>query len=321
LVNNEKVRRWIDLGKKRIRNILFTQIVANPRTLEQKISDAGPSNQRVEPIHLTVARQELESEGVITPTALHGINWYSFDNTSDTVVQTRLKQLAPIYKSVTSHSFTNREGQALEIAVYRALCNQTNLIHYGGFLDLDDHDDCKMYQKEEPPSLISGKRVKGRFDFILNTPYIDIAGVEVKNVRPWIYPDSEIVKTLLAKCCAVDAVPVLIARRISYVAFSEVFVPCGVIIHQTFNQRYPNCDEELAKKASDKYLLGYHDIRVGNNVDARLEKFINVNLPKVLPDAAVRFHTHKDILQSYASGQLSYLDFHVELRKRLGIYE
>ena len=65
MADNQKVRAWIEIGKKRIQQILFTRIVANPRTLEQKISDAGPFNQRTEPLYLTRARVELEREGII----------------------------------------------------------------------------------------------------------------------------------------------------------------------------------------------------------------------------------------------------------------
>lgn len=50
-----------------------------------------------------------------------------------------------------------RMGQALEIAVYRALKDQTTFDTFGAFLDLDDHDDSTLYQKEEPPSSASGR--------------------------------------------------------------------------------------------------------------------------------------------------------------------
>ena len=65
-----------------------------------------------------------------------------------------------------------------------------------------------------------------RLDFIIIQGKI-VAGIEVKNVRPWIYPDSsKYLFDLLKKCCAISAVPVLIARRIHYSTFS-VLSRCG----------------------------------------------------------------------------------------------
>jgi len=71
-----------------------------------------------------------------------------------------------------------------------------------------------------------------RFDFVLCGTSAGFAGIEVKNLREWIYPNREEVRELLLKCCGVDALPILIARSIHYSAF-KVLHPCGVIIHQT----------------------------------------------------------------------------------------
>ena len=56
---------YIKLGALRIQNILRKLKIATMRTLEQKISDAGPPNQRVEPLHLTTARKKLEDLGTV----------------------------------------------------------------------------------------------------------------------------------------------------------------------------------------------------------------------------------------------------------------
>jgi hypothetical protein len=87
------------------------------------------------------------------------------------------------------------------------------------------------------------------------------AGIEVKNVREWFYPDRTEIRELLFKCCALDIVPVLIVRRIHYSTFN-VLNPCGVLFHQTFNQLYPESAHDLASRVRDKRLLGYHNIRL-----------------------------------------------------------
>jgi hypothetical protein len=51
------------IAETRILRVLGTLTVANQRTLEQKISDAGPYNQRIDPHILSDVRNRLETEG------------------------------------------------------------------------------------------------------------------------------------------------------------------------------------------------------------------------------------------------------------------
>ena len=156
----------------------------------------------------------------------------------------------------------------------------------------------------------------GKLDFLVVPPEVGPAGIEVKNVREWLYPrNRDAVSALLRKCVQLDAVPVLIARRIPYVTF-KLLNPCGVILHETFNQRFPNADHELAAQASDKNLLGYHDIRLGNEPDERLTRFIHQNLPSVLPQARARFNEFKDLLTAYALAGMPYEDVSARVRRR-----
>jgi hypothetical protein len=139
-------------------------------------------------------------------------------------------------------------------------------------------------------------------------------GIEVKNVRPWIYSRSNLVRELLLKCTSIDAVPVMIARRIHFSTF-HVLSRCGVIVHQTFNHRLPATATSLAERARDKTLLGFHDIRQGNHPDARLTKFLHENLPRVLPGARENFDRYKDLLAEYGAGD-TYESFAGRVRRR-----
>lgn len=118
----------------------------------------------------------------------------------------------------------------------------------------------------------------------------------------------------MSKCCKLDIVPVLIARRIPFVTFM-LFNQCDVIVHQTYNQLYPMADYELAEKAKDKKLLGYHDIRLGSAPDKRLLHFIHENLPALIPQARERFDEHKDLLSAYADDDISYPEFVSHLKQ------
>lgn len=53
------------------------------RTLEQKISDAGPADQRVDPLVLSRARQELQQSGVVAVEQREGVPWYRLSSTPE----------------------------------------------------------------------------------------------------------------------------------------------------------------------------------------------------------------------------------------------
>jgi hypothetical protein len=156
---------------------------------------------------------------------------------------------------------------------------------------------------------------KKRVDFVVLYARSRWAVIEVKNTREWLYPGRDEVRSLLLKALTVDAVPVLLARRIPFVTF-RVLSPCGLVIHQTYNQRYPASEGTLAAKARDKKLLGYHDIILGNDPDIRRLTFIHNNLPGVLPAARDRFEVFRDLLTPYANNEMSYAAFAARVRRR-----
>ena len=308
--------RW-ELALKRLVRILARHGVANARTLEQKISDAGPYNQRIDPHVLTDARKSLLANGSIKKICKQGISWFYLEDTSMGTVTERLEEQLLTYRRLRENKFSKRLGQCLEIAIYRALLGQKALDHLGSFTDLEEHDDNCLYSKEEPPRNLSGKRLAGkqRLDFLVHHPEAGWAGIEAKNVRAWLYPDRKEIKALLEKAVALDCVPVLIARRIHFVTF-KLLHSCGVVIHETYNQLMPKADRELAEKARDKQSLGYHDIRLGNQPNDRLVKFIEINLPKILPKARNQFDQYKDLLGDFADNTIDYEEFAARVRRR-----
>ena len=290
--------------------ILSAHGIALARTLEQKISDAGPANQRIDPHILTPARNKLISKGKITKITAANTPWYHLADTPLTTVQNRLDEQLPVLQSLQSGTLGSRIGQCLEIAIYKALLRQDTLEHFGSFTDLEKHDDSTLYSKEEPPQALSGRRLPGdqRVDFLIRHPDAGWAAIESKNVRAWLYPNCSEITDLLGKATDLDVVPVLIARRLAFVTF-KVLSTCGVLFHQTYNQLLPDTERELADKAKDKRLLGYHDIRIGNEPDKRLATFVTTNLPRILPEARCRFDDYKNLLADFAAKTISYQEF------------
>lgn len=286
------------------------------RTLEQKISDAGPNPQRVDPHVLTKARNLLRDNGVLAHSIRKGVPYYHLLATPQQEIDRRLQELGAVHDRTADRSLTVRLGQTLEIAIFRALKQRPEFTFLGGFPDLSDHDDSALYRKEEPPTTVSGRSSSGPVDFlVLHPPPAGLAAIEAKNVREWMYPDRPEIIDLLWKSVQLDAVPVLIARRIPYVTFS-ILNPAGVLFHQVFNQLYPDADAETASLAKDKNLLGYHDIRLGNTPDQRLRKFLLDDLPTLLPKARACFDEYKDLLTAFGSRDMAYQEFAGRLRRR-----
>jgi hypothetical protein len=313
-------RERIELGKKRLKSVLRSNGVASQRTLEQKISDAGPFNQRIDPHVITVAKNQLLASGELLGLERDGQKWFHLAETPIAEVEAKVTQLQKILARTQARDFTVRVGQALEIAVYKALMQQ-ELPFFGGFTDLDAHDDATLYRKEEPPSTISGKTIGGerKFDFIVMHG-AQALGIEVKNIREWMYPDRTEVLELLDKATEIGALPVLIARRIHYSTFS-LLGRCGLIIHQTYGQVYPATEGETAGLARQKEFLGYHDIRLGNEPDARLLKFITKNLSGLIVGSVEKFKENGELLKLYAKGRIRRVEFVAALKWRPGLDE
>jgi hypothetical protein len=113
--------QWFALAQKRLVSVLRSQVVATDRTPEQKISDSGPNNQRVEPFVLTQARNLLVRDGRLIQLQRGRTPWFHLTETPEDDVQERLEILEPIYAKTQNGLFKQRVGQGLEIAVLRAL--------------------------------------------------------------------------------------------------------------------------------------------------------------------------------------------------------
>jgi hypothetical protein len=185
------------IARKRIISVLDTNTVCLARTLEQKIADAGPGHLRVDP-HLitTTLRQLLKENAIAFLERGHGnARWYYLSTTPprrrhSRRVQERLNTLLPLHDAFSTAPVSHRVGQAAEIAVCRALSlRPASLQFFGAFSDLEEHADSQLYSKEEPLHIVSGRKTEGGLlDFIVIHPSAGIAGIEVKNIRQWLYP-------------------------------------------------------------------------------------------------------------------------------------
>lgn len=302
------------IARKRIVSILTAQTVANLRTLEHKIADAGPNPQRVQPHIITRAKQAMVKEGRLTVINRANAQWLHLADTDPLTVNARFETLRPIWESFTAAPVSRRTGQALEIAIWRALQTTPTITTFGGFHDVDAHDDATLFAKQEI-QILNGKTLGAEsLDFIalIGGHFV---GIEAKNIRPWLYPHDEEIRAAVRKALTLDVIPVIVARRIQYASF-RVLGTCGVIMHETYNQRLANADAAIAEQAKHKDLLGYHDIRTGNAPDARLTRFFADQLPGLLDRSRAALDQYRDLLEAYASKDIPYAEFAARVRRR-----
>lgn len=311
----------LELAKSRLRDLLSRRLVATTRTLEHLISD--PGDPRLEPRILGIARKVLVRDGELLEmrTRRNDPPWFYLPSASTTDVKAHLGTLASLLRETCRKAVTDRTGQCLELAIYRALHAQRGPVYYlGRFLDFDPGDPTrpkKPYRKEGPLRHIGNHAIPGEglLDFVYMHPAAGSAGIEAKNVREWLYPHGDDIREFLFKCVALDCVPVLIARRFPRITV-EVLGTCGVVLHQMHSQLYHVADKDLAGRATRQDMLGFDDIRVGDEPDARLLRFIGTTLPEVLLDARTRFDSFKDLLGAYVHRQIQYPEFRGRVRLR-----
>lgn len=303
----------IEIGKKRLVSVLRAQTVSCDRTLEQKISDAGPNPMRIEPTILTQARDALENSGVVKSEKRGKAYWYYLAEAGKEEVESRLAELAPLHDRTQEGAFTHRLGQTLEIAVLRAI-QRSGVAYLGHFADLGDHDDSTAYTKVDPTVFVNGNKIeKGPLDYI-TFPAGIAAGIEVKKYRTWLYPRSSEVRELLWKCADADAVPVLITRRLPFLTI-RLLQASGCITHENYNQLYPGADAALAEEVRKKDKLGYHDVRTGNEPDGRLLRFVAELLPVLVQEARPAFERFREAHRTYGKGESSYLQWYRQISR------
>lgn len=303
------------MAKKRLLSVIGRHGAAIPRTLEQKISDAGPNNQRIDPHILIPARNELVQAQRLRKIRKHGRDWFALPDAPDAMVQRRIDEQFEVLKLTTGDTFAHRIGDALEIATFRALRNSA-LPSLGGFKGLKDEPTTRSPKKEEPPAIFGGRELEGnkRFDFLVGAGRV-WGGIECKNIREWLYPDREEIRHMLRKSIELDIPPILIGRRIPFVT-RRLLQPAGALIWETKNQFYPPEYDNLARQISDKDSLGFFDIRVTDYPTPTLEDFITRIIPEELPEARERFDRFKDLFSDYAFGEISYNTFAAKIRRR-----
>lgn len=311
-MQNEAASERVMVAMARLPNVLETQGIAHQKTLEQKISEQGPKDQRVHPHLLGLAIKELSQERKLITKHHHqetNTDWYSNARAKLDTVHTQMNSLGPLYSFVSTGDFPNKVGDALELITEKCLvqlaANGSPHSYQGHFLTEQPHNKQGRIVKLEPPDNISGNRSQKLADFHLHGFRGGPICIECKNYREWIYPSNGLIKDLIRKSLDLKATPLLVARRLHYTTIANLFLPAGIIAHETYHQYYPSDAEELAAKVQHKRSLGFTDVTVSADPTARTTKFFANDLGIIAEQMAKRFATNRSALLDYANDQIN----------------
>ncbi|HXE75044.1 MAG TPA: hypothetical protein VNN18_05320 [Candidatus Xenobia bacterium] len=278
---------WIRLAKWRCLNTLATHSICPIRMIEAKVCEAGPGDKRPNPLSVSDALKQLRNEGRIDRVK-HQVRdaEFFFDARIDINREPHralfLNRLALYRKYIAFATENQLCGFVLEQVLDDAI-NRSGVATF-----VSRFPGCNIPQGRPLDSVFT---VRGQ-----------LVGAEAKNLREWLYPESVEIWNLLSKCHSIDALPVLVARKLPYVTYL-LFKKVGILGYQThFQYFHPQLTAELESiKRVDG--LGFKDIRTSLGPDLNLTRYIQNVLPRNLEDFKQRFLAAKPLVLKYCSGR------------------
>lgn len=305
------------IAQKRILKVLEKRRVSYSRHLEIKISEAGPTKMRVEPHAVSAAlkiliknkRVLVHSSSADSDTKL--ILPTDFGKSGD---QSRLDAFINWRDMFVQYSQKNEYcGLVLERLVFETAL-QSDLYTVLGSGPEYGTDGLLFKPKGSELLHYDGKTIYGAehgagFDLFLSHKATHIPiGIEAKNIRQWIYPASEEVWRMIARACTLDCLPVIVARKISFIAYAGFFAHFGILGFQTHFQYMSNHVNAHSKykfknDIIHKDRLGFADMKLVKSNSPVPENFTNI-FNNVLDSQVVssyeKFMKYKDLLKKYA---------------------
>jgi hypothetical protein len=230
--------------------------------------------------------------------------------------------LAPLYASVSEGNFHNLSGDALEVIVFKCLDQifaGNRRFAYQGQFRLDLPKVGGRYRKTSPPKNIGPHSTQKEADFFQFGHDAGPLCIECKNYREWTYPGHGIIKELIIKAADLDAIPVLIARRLHYTTRTNLLQPAGIIAHESLFQYYPADQVQLAEEAKRKDLLGFTDVTASEEPHTRTITFFTENLPMIVDRMARKWSAHKQALVDYAAEEINLAKLYTAIDSPAGI--
>jgi len=289
---------WVRVALHRIPRALRRGRYASMRQLEMKISEAGPGDQRANPIHLREALNALVENGDVRPDhppSPRGVTLPTFymprdfsgDRAEDVA---RRADVLALYGDFL-RAARQDGGKTLERAVYKAALGARRAGHYLHVLGSPDRPpDAGVVLNDVP--------IGEALDLILVSAD-GLCAVEDKNLREWLTPSSSEVWALIGKALRHDGLPVMICRKVTWDVFL-LFKQVGGLAFPVHTQMFPADYAARLARAKHRHGLGFHDLRFGDDPPSDLVRFLERTVPRNLADKLALFRANADLLRQYA---------------------
>ena len=124
-------------------------------------------------------------------------------------------------------------------------------------------------------------------------------GVEVKNVRHFVYPDSSDIWQTLRCAVELQCLPVLTTRRVHF----KTFLFCrsiGMIVHESQKQYFAASLSEDPRLLAAHEDLNFLDVIAWEEADPFIVQFFEETVPKIIDRTASTFERYSDLIGDYA---------------------
>jgi hypothetical protein len=273
---------WVALARVRLRLILAHRVAATIRQLEVKICESGPPDKRPEPHILAEAiRVDLEAGELrqFRPPGEAGHQetlFYALAQNYPEPARERINHLLVYYRLHRMLIDRPEYCSAVLEQIVRASFDAAGGYVFRGKL----------------PAATPLDAVYRRGD--------ETVGVEVKNVREWVYPKSGRIWVMIRKCLELDAIPFLIARKLPYVTHA-VFYRLGILSFEFYRQVFSPLAADLLPNIRHTDQLGYKDvIAVAPNPHPPLVHVLQHAVPGYLQECRQRWNDQRDLLTHFA---------------------
>lgn len=275
-------QEWVQLAQIRITNILRSRIAANIRQLEVKVSESGPPDKRPQPHILQEALQNLLKAGILRKFTPKGES----------------RQLESIFYTLAAYyPDRTRERVADLLVPYRL---HRMLAGTDEYCSRPLEEIARASFNSAGPYEYLGKLPKAApLDGVYRHSTL-MLGLEVKNHREWIYPMTSAVWVMVRKCLELDALPLLVPRKIAYIT-RAIFARIGVMGFEFYRQVFAPAVAHLLPEIQHTDRLGYKDVvALPPEPYPPLVAFLQTTLPARIAEYRERWAASRELLTEFA---------------------
>lgn len=301
--------QWARYAEWRTIEVLKSNAVATTKELEARISDFGPSRlASPNPHHVTTARQRLVERGTLVVLDIDGTEFYHLAQADPELVRSTLDRKMELQSRFTNLTGVYEKcGKNAEIVTYRALL--ASEVHYVPFAP------------GAPVTHLNGMSTARSLD---QAAYGQTSryklGIEVKNGREWVYPESWPVWKTIGAAIELDAMPILVARRIHPTCF-PLFKKIGMLGHETRSQTFsPDISpDEIEILGAVQREFFFKDVAITDEPEEAQVEFFGRIVSSLGHSFSEVFDRRGELLREYAI-ELALWDRDVPTENRSALY-